>query len=103
MYVIKTEKRNALGAWLSMNEISTGVHYPIPVHRQPAYEGYDNGIDLSFTNEWSNTVLSIPMFPGLDHKDQDYIISKIEQFYHERLYDMQKVKDEQQIWSAKLI
>ena len=103
MYVIKTEKRNALGAWLSMNEISTGVHYPIPVHRQPAYEGYDNGIDLSFTNEWSNTVLSIPMFPGLDHKDQDYIISKIEQFYHERLYEMEKVKDEQQIWSAKLI
>jgi perosamine synthetase len=103
MYVIKTKKRNALGAWLSMNEISTGVHYPIPVHRQPAYEEFNNKVDLSFTDEWSNTVLSIPMFPRLDNKDQDYVISKIQQFYHERLYETEKVKNEQQAWSAKLI
>jgi perosamine synthetase len=103
MYVIKTDKRNALGAWLSMNGIATGVHYPIPVHRQPAYEGYQNVIDLSFTDEWSNTVLSIPMFPGLDHKDQDYVISKIEQFYHDRIYETKMVKDELGAWSAKLI
>src|SRR5918999_3338675 len=91
-YVIKTEKRSALGAWLSMNEISTGVHFPLPVHRQPAYEGFHNNIDLNCTDEWSNTVLSIPMFPLLGYKDQDYIISKIQQFYHERLYEMEKVK-----------
>jgi perosamine synthetase len=103
MYVIKTKKRNALGAWLSMNEISTGVHYPIPVHRQPAYEEFHNKVDLSFTDEWSNTVLSIPMFPRLDNKDQDYVISKIQQFYHERLYETEKVKNKQQAWSAKLI
>ena len=103
MYVIKTEKRNALGAWLSMNEISTGVHYPIPVHRQPAYQGSHNNVNLSFTDEWSNTVLSIPMFPGLDHKDQDYVISKIQQFYNERVYEMERIKNEQQAWSAKLI
>lgn len=103
MYVIKTDKRNALRAWLSINEIATGVHYPIPVHRQPAYSGYQNVIDLSFTDEWSNTVLSIPMFPGLDHKDQDYVISKIEQFYYERIYETKLVKDELEAWSAKLI
>src|SRR5215208_7121219 len=103
MYVIKTKKRNALGAWLSMNEISTGVHYPIPVHRQPAYEEFHNKVDLSFTDEWSNTVLSIPMFPRLDNKDQDYVISKIQQFYHERLYETEKVKNKQPAWSAKLI
>jgi perosamine synthetase len=102
MYVIKTDKRNALGAWLSMNEIATGVHYPIPVHRQPAYEEYHNVINLSFTDEWSNTVLSIPMFPELDHKDQDYVISKIEQFYHERIYETKRLKDEVGVWSAKL-
>jgi perosamine synthetase len=103
MYVIKTEKRNALGAWLSMNEISTSVHYPIPVHRQPVYEGFHNNVDLNFTDEWSNTVLSIPMFPRLDHKAQDYVISKIQQFYYERVYEIEKVKNEQLAWSAKLI
>ena len=102
MYVIKTDKRNALGAWLSMNEISTGVHYPIPVHRQPAYEGFHNNVDLSFTDEWSKTVLSIPMFPQLDHKAQDYVISMIEQFFYERLYESEKVKEAQQEWSKKL-
>ena len=103
MYVIKTDKRDALGTWLSINEISAGVHYPIPVHRQPAYQEYHNAVNLSFTEEWSNTVLSIPMFPGLDYKDQDYVISKIQQFYHERLYETEKVKKKQQAWSAKLI
>jgi perosamine synthetase len=103
MFVIKTDKRNALGAWLSMNEIFTGVHYPIPVHRQPAYVKYHNKIGLSFTDEWSNTVLSLPIFPRLDRKDQDYVISKIQQFFHERLYETEKVKKEQQAWSEKLI
>jgi len=73
------------------------------VHRQPAYEEFHNKVDLSFTDEWSNTVLSIPMFPRLDNKDQDYVISKIQQFYHERLYETEKVKNKQQAWSAKLI
>ncbi len=40
---------------------------------------------------------------GLDYRDQDYVISKIEQFYHERLYESEKVKEAQQAWSAKLI
>jgi perosamine synthetase len=102
MYVIKTEKRDALGAWLSMNEISTGVHYPIPVHRQPAYQEYQNSVELSFTDQWSNTVLSIPIYPGLDYRDQEYVISMIEQFYHEKLYESEKIKEAQQEWSKKL-
>jgi perosamine synthetase len=102
MYVIKTAKRDALGAWLSMNEISTGVHYPIPVHRQPAYQEYQNTVELSFTDQWSNTVLSIPIYPGLDFRDQEYVISMIEQFYYERLYESEKIKEAQQEWSKKL-
>jgi perosamine synthetase len=102
MYVIKTEKRDALGAWLSMNEISTGVHYPIPVHRQPAYQEYQNSAELGFTDQWSNTVLSIPIYPGLDYREQEYVISMIEQFYYERLYESEKIKEAQQEWSKKL-
>jgi perosamine synthetase len=103
MYVIKTEKRNALGAWLSMNEISTGVHYPIPVHRQPAYQEYQNDVGLTFTDQWSNTVLSIPIYPGLDYRDQEYVISMIEKFYYDKLYDSEKIKEAQLEWSKKLV
>jgi perosamine synthetase len=102
MYVIRTEKRNALGAWLSINEISTGVHYPTPVHRQPAYQEYQNGVDLNFTDQWSKTVLSIPIYPGLDSKDQDYVISMIEKFYNDRLYESEKVREAELEWSKRL-
>jgi perosamine synthetase len=102
MYVIRTRERNALGAWLSLNNISTGVHYPTPVHKQPAYQAYKNGIDLSFTDRWSETVLSIPIYPGLDFKDQDYVVTMIQKFYDERMYESEKVKDAQKAWSRKL-
>jgi dTDP-4-amino-4,6-dideoxygalactose transaminase len=102
MYVVRTRERNALGAWLSLNNISTGVHYPTPVHKQPAYQAYKNGIDLSFTDRWSETVLSIPIYPGLDCKDQDYVITMIQKFYDERMYESEKVKDAQKAWSKKL-
>ena len=103
MYVIRTKQRNALGAWLSMNGVSTGVHYPKPVHRQPAYQVYQNRIDLSFTDQWSDTVLSIPIYPGLDHKDQGYVIEMIKQFYDNRLYESKKIKEAEQAWSKKLV
>jgi perosamine synthetase len=102
MYVIRTEMRNALGAWLSINGISTGVHYPIPVHRQPAYQEYQNGVDLNFTDQWSKTVLSIPIYPRLDSKDQDYVISMIEKFYNDRLYESEKIREAELEWSKRL-
>jgi dTDP-4-amino-4,6-dideoxygalactose transaminase len=86
-----------------MNEISTGVHYPIPVHRQPAYQEYQNNVGLTFTDQWSNTVLSIPIYPGLDFRDQEYVLSLIEKFYYDRLYESEQVKEAQLEWSKKLV
>jgi perosamine synthetase len=102
LYVIRTKKRNLLGIWLSKNGISTGVHYPIPVHRQPAYRKFAGNM-LSFTDEWSRTVLSIPMHPNLDSNDQEFIINLVTRFYDERLYEQKDLKDEEKEWSAKLI
>jgi perosamine synthetase len=101
MYVIRTKERNLLGAWLSQNGISTGVHYPLPVHRQPAYNKFVQS-NLSFTDEWSRTVLSIPIHPNLDSNDQDFIISMITRFYNERLYQQKELQDEGKKWSDRL-
>jgi dTDP-4-amino-4,6-dideoxygalactose transaminase len=98
LYVIKTEYRNALGAWLSMNGVSTGIHYPLPVHRQPAYLGYQSKFDLSFTDDWSKTVLSIPIHPNLDFKDQKYIIEMIHRFFDDRRYESESVIKESKKW-----
>ena len=102
LYVVRTKKRNLLAIWLSKNGISTGVHYPVPVHRQQAYRKYAEGV-LPFTDEWSKTVLSIPLYPNLDSHDQELIISMITKFYDERLYEKTELRDEVKSWSKKLI
>ena len=102
LYVPRTKKRNLLGIWLKKNGISTGVHYPTPVHKQPAYQKFA-GCSLAFTEEWSKTVISIPMYPRLDSHDQEYIINLVTRFYDERLYEQKNLKDEEKEWSNKLI
>jgi len=102
MYVVRTKKRNLLGAWLSKNGISTAVHYPVPVHRQPAYCKFSENM-MPFTDEWSKTVLSIPMHPNLDSDHQEFIINMITRFYDERLYEQKEIQNEEKLWSAKLI
>lgn len=101
MFVIRSKKRNLLGTWLAKNGISTGIHYPIPAHRQPAYSKISK-ISLPFTDEWSKTVISIPMHVNLNPTDQKFIISMIEKFYDERIYDNSELQDEAKLWSAKL-
>ena len=86
-----------------MKDVSAGVHYPIPVHRQPAYLEYQNGNNLSFTDQWSHTVLSIPIYPSLEVKNQEYVIEMIKKFYYDRVYESKKIKEAEQEWSRKLI
>jgi perosamine synthetase len=104
LYVIRTKKRNLLRAWLSKNAISTGVHYPIPVHRQPAYRQFvKDDSKLNFTDEWSKTVLSIPMHPNLSIHDQDFVIDMVTRFYDEKLYEKKELRKLERKWSAELI
>jgi dTDP-4-amino-4,6-dideoxygalactose transaminase len=92
-----------LGAWLSKNGISTGVHYPVPVHRQPVYKKFAEKNRLKFTDEWSKTVLSIPIFPNLNYHDQDFIINMTIRFYDEKVYQNKELQGEVNSWSKKLI
>jgi dTDP-4-amino-4,6-dideoxygalactose transaminase len=66
LYVIESEDRDALQMRLKAAGISTGIHYPIPIHLQPAfaYLGYGKG-DLRRTEQIAERLLSLPMFPEL--------------------------------------
>lgn len=66
LYVIRTEQRDALQAYLAENGIGTLIHYPIPVHLQPAYAymPYEQG-DFPHSEQAANEVLSLPLYPGL--------------------------------------
>ena len=65
-YVIRSAERDALRAFLAERGIATGIHYPIPVHLQPACRdlGYTKG-DLPQTEQAAQEILSLPMYPEL--------------------------------------
>ena len=70
LYVIRTENRDELQAALNVRGIGTGLHYPLPLHLQPALEhlGHRAG-DFPITEAWAQQLLSLPMFPELDHAE----------------------------------
>jgi dTDP-4-amino-4,6-dideoxygalactose transaminase len=66
LYVVRLPQRDAWRDRLTAAGVQTGVHYPIPVHLQPAYRdlGYSVG-DFPSSEHASTEVLSLPMFPEL--------------------------------------
>jgi dTDP-4-amino-4,6-dideoxygalactose transaminase len=69
-YVVRTEKRDPLRNHLRTRGISTLVHYPVPIHLQPAYSGSSSGSEgLGRTEQVAPQILSLPMFPELTEDD----------------------------------
>ena len=82
LYVIRTAVRDALAAHLRARGIGTGVHYPVPVHRQPAYAHLGCGPgSLPATEAAAAEVLSLPMYPDLLPTAVDTIAAAIRDYY----------------------
>jgi len=70
VYTLRSDDRNTLQQTLSDAGIQTGIHYPVPVHRQTAYSdlGYSRG-SLPQSEKAAAEVLSLPLFPEMtDHQ-----------------------------------
>jgi dTDP-4-amino-4,6-dideoxygalactose transaminase len=67
VYAIRTARRETLQPALAAAGIQTGIHYPVPVHLQPAYAdlGYHPG-DFPHSERAAEVVLSPPMYPELE-------------------------------------
>lgn len=77
-YVIRTKYRDELIDYLSQNGIGTIIHYPIPPHLAEAYQNLGHKVgDFPITEEYANTVLSIPMYTGMKEEEQKYVIDVI--------------------------
>lgn len=81
-YMIRTGRRDELQMFLKANGIETIVHYPIPIHLQPAakYLGYEPG-SFPMTEKLSHEILSLPLYPGMLQHEQQYVIDKIVEFH----------------------
>ncbi len=80
LYVVRTDKRDELLNKLKDEGIYCGIHYPIPIHMQKAYE--DLGIKegaFPITEKYANEIISLPMFPELKDEEIKYIVGKIKE------------------------
>jgi len=67
LYVIQVKHRDKLLTELKSRDIHAGVHYPVPVHLQYAYHGrIRNSASMVVTEEISNRILSLPLYPGME-------------------------------------
>ncbi|RJQ18377.1 MAG: DegT/DnrJ/EryC1/StrS family aminotransferase [Nitrospiraceae bacterium] len=78
LYVIRAEDRDGLIDFLSDRGVSTGIHYPTPIHLQGAYNnsGYREG-NFPVAEKISKEILSLPMFPELTSEQIEYITELI--------------------------
>lgn len=77
-YVVRCERRDALREHLHRQGIATAIHYPEPVHLQPAYRGrVALAGELPMTERLCRQIVSLPMFPQLSSADVDAVCNAI--------------------------
>lgn len=82
LYVIRVKNRKKFINYLSKNGINTLIHYPIPIHLQPAYKELKiKEGSLPITEKVSKEIVSIPLYPELEDVEIDYIIERIKEYF----------------------
>lgn len=86
LYVIEVaaEQRDDLRNWLDGRGIDTGIHYPIPLHLQPAYAHLDlpEG-SFPIAESKAKRIVSLPLFPELTDQQQAWIVESVEAFFRQ--------------------
>jgi dTDP-4-amino-4,6-dideoxygalactose transaminase len=81
LYVVRVADRDGLQKHLADAKIDTGIHYPIPLHLQKAYEGFGfKKGDFPVTEKVASEILSLPMYPQLQAAAQARVVQKIQDF-----------------------
>lgn len=73
--------RDALRAHLAASGIMAGIHYPEPVHLQPAYTGIAHG-PMTVSERLARTVLSLPLYPEMTDADADRVIGEVRAYFN---------------------
>jgi dTDP-4-amino-4,6-dideoxygalactose transaminase len=82
-FIIQADHRDELQEYLAQREIGSGIHYPIPIHLQPAARdlGYNVG-SLPVTERLADRILSLPAYPSLTPDQRMVVVRAIRNFYH---------------------
>ena len=78
LYVVRVPRRDVVRAALADRGVGTQIHYPIPVHRQPAYaKTFSSVPDLPVTDEITAEILSLPLYPELEEERLGMVASAL--------------------------
>jgi dTDP-4-amino-4,6-dideoxygalactose transaminase len=82
LYVVRTRRRDALLAHLNERGIGAAIHYPKPLHLQPAYAdlGHKRG-EFPQAEAWADECLSLPIYPELTEEQQDRVVAEVAAFF----------------------
>jgi len=81
LYVVRSPERDALQAHLRDHGVATGIHYPVPVHLQPAYRDLGKGPgSFPVTEQLANEILSLPMYPELTEPQIAHVADAVRSF-----------------------
>ena len=83
LYVVTTPHRDALAKHLAERGVQTGVHYPLPAHRQPGTLAHSEvrRERLPRTDALADEILSLPLFPSLTEAEQEHVIASVRSFF----------------------
>jgi dTDP-4-amino-4,6-dideoxygalactose transaminase len=80
LYVVRAPERDRLAQFLKDRAIATGIHYPVPSHRQPAVE-HLSPPSLPRTERFVQEILTLPMSAGHSPAEIDEVIAAVRAFY----------------------
>jgi dTDP-4-amino-4,6-dideoxygalactose transaminase len=89
LYVLRVNQRDALKDYLASRGISCGIHYPFPIHLQPAYRdlGYKKG-DFPVTEDYAQRIISLPMYAELTPELMRFVAQGILEFTSQTLVQL---------------
>lgn len=83
IFNIRVRRRDELQQFLKAHKINTAIHYPIPVHLQPAYSCLEHQVGaFPIAEELTATSLSLPLYPGLSEHEQEAVIKAVKAFFN---------------------
>lgn len=83
LFVVRTDHREALAAFLKARGIDTGVHYPIALPKLEAYDYLGQGAEDMFANRSDATLLSLPIGDHLEIRDVREVAGAVKAFFSE--------------------
>jgi dTDP-4-amino-4,6-dideoxygalactose transaminase len=82
LYVVRTKERNRLRDYLLAHGIETGLHYPVPLHAQPALTRFvANAQSFPVADRYARECLSLPLFVGMTEAQVDRVCETMRRFY----------------------